>query len=161
MPGLTEQDLTILRSYAEEGNRELYWNYLAQKQGNDGYGVLALGVVRNDSMPGAVANHFAANRAQADGRAMSERDWERFGEDLVSRDVAFRSRYLAGGREDLALNLPVKDVQSARTMVLSARPGSIRTHGPRANSWMLHAATAASRQRSRCGPTCSTAAAWA
>ncbi len=113
MPGLTEQDLTILGRYADEGNRELYWNYLAQKQGNDGYGVLALGVVRNDSMPGAVANHFAANRAQADGREMSERDWERFGEDLVSRDVAFRSRYMAGGRGDLALNLPVEDVQRA------------------------------------------------
>jgi hypothetical protein len=113
MKGLTQQDLTILRSYAEEGNRELYWNYLAQKQGNDGYGLLALGVVRNDSMPGAVANHFAAERARADGRVMSEREWERFGEDLVTRDVALRAKHLDDGRADLALNLPVENVQRA------------------------------------------------
>lgn len=113
MAGLTEQDFDILQSYARDGNRELYWNYLAQKKGADGYGLLALGVVRNDSMPGAVANHFADSRARADGRVLSERDWERFGEDLVSRDLALRSRWLEKGRPDLALNLPVTDVQRA------------------------------------------------
>lgn len=113
MPGLTPQDLGILRSYAAEGNRELYWNYLAQKQGSDGYGLLALGVVRNDSMPGATANHFADNRARADGRVLSERDWERFGEDLVRRDLALREQHFSDRRPDLALNLPVRDVQSA------------------------------------------------
>ena len=59
MSGLNRQDIEILRSYAEDGNRELYWNYLAQKPGNDGYGLLALGVVRNDNVPGAVANSYA------------------------------------------------------------------------------------------------------
>jgi hypothetical protein len=113
MSGLTRQDLEILRFYAAQGNRELYWNYLAQKEGADGYGQLALGVVRNDSMPGAVANHFADNRARADGRVLRERDWERFGEDLVRRDLVLRARHLEGGRPDLALNLPVKDVQFA------------------------------------------------
>jgi hypothetical protein len=113
MPGLTQQDLDILQFYAKEGNRELYWNYLAQKEGADGYGLLALGVVRNDSMPGAVANHFADNRARTDGRILSERDWERFGEDLVRRDLALRTQYAADGRADLALNLPVADVQRA------------------------------------------------
>ena len=104
MSGLTRQDLEILRFYAAQGNRELYWNYLAQKEGADGYGLLALGVVRNDSMPGAVANHFADNRARADGRVLSERDWERFGEDLVRRDLMLRARHLEGGRPDLGLN---------------------------------------------------------
>lgn len=113
MSGLTRQDLEILRFYAAQGNRELYWNYLAQKEGADGYGLLALGVVRNDSMPGAVANHFADNRARADGRVLSERDWERFGEDLVRRDLMLRARHLEGGRPDLGLNLPVRDVQFA------------------------------------------------
>ena len=113
MPGLTQQDLDILQFYAKEGNRELYWNYLAQKEGADGYGLLALGVVRNDSMPGAVANHFADHRARTDGRILSERDWERFGEDLVRRDLALRTQYAADGRADLALNLPVADVQRA------------------------------------------------
>jgi len=50
MSGLTQQDITILREYADKGNRELYWNYLAQKDGADGYGLLALGVVRNDNL---------------------------------------------------------------------------------------------------------------
>ena len=128
MPALTQQDLKILRSYAEEGNRELYWNYLAQKQGNDGYGLLALGVVRNDSMPGAVANHFAANSARADGRVLSEREWERFGEDLVTRDLALRDRHLARGRGDLALNLPVDHVQRAHD-------GAFREAGIDPNAW--------------------------
>lgn len=113
MPGLTQQDLRILGHYAHDGNRELYWNYLAQKEGADGYGLLALGVVRNDSMPGAVANQFADNRARADGRVLGERDWERFGEDLVRRDLALRTQHMVGGRPDLALNLPVADVQRA------------------------------------------------
>ena len=113
MPGMNQQDLSILRNYASTGNRELYWNYLARMDGADGYGLLALGVVRNDSMPGAVANHFADNVARAGGRRMDERAWERFGEDLVERDLALRTRHLARGRADLALNLPVDDVQRA------------------------------------------------
>lgn len=113
MSGLTRQDLRILEYYAGEENRELYWNYLAQKEGADGYGLLALGVVRNDSMPGAVANHFADNRARSDGRNLTEREWERFGEDLITRDLALRKSWLDRGHPDLALNLPVKDVQLA------------------------------------------------
>ncbi len=113
MSGMTQQDLRILRNYASTGNRELYWNYLAQMDGADGYGLLALGVVRNDSMPGAVANQFADNVARGGGRRMDERAWERFGEDLVERDLALRTRHLGRGRADLALNLPVDDVQRA------------------------------------------------
>ena len=48
MSGLTEKDVKVLLHYADTGNRELYWNYLAQLPGADGYGLLALGVVRND-----------------------------------------------------------------------------------------------------------------
>jgi len=113
MSGLTQRDLQILDHYAQTGNRELYWNYLAQMDGADGYGMLALGVVRNDSMPGAVANHFADNVARSGGRRMDERSWERFGEDLVARDLALRTQHLERGRADLALNLPVDDVQRA------------------------------------------------
>lgn len=114
MSGLNERDMEVLRHYAERGNRELYWNYLARRPDNDGYGVLALGVVRNDNMPGAVANAYAQNYAQSnDGRRPSEREWERFGEDLVRRDLERREAHMRGGREDLALNLPVADVQRA------------------------------------------------
>lgn len=38
MSGLTERDLSVLGSYARDGNRELYWNYLSQLPGADGTG---------------------------------------------------------------------------------------------------------------------------
>ena len=63
--GLNNKDVEILSFYAENGNRELYWNYLAQKPGNDGYGLLALGVVRNDNVPGQVADAYAQSAALA------------------------------------------------------------------------------------------------
>lgn len=47
-PGLSQRDIDVLTAYAKSGNRELYWNYLAQHEGSDGYGKLALGVARND-----------------------------------------------------------------------------------------------------------------
>ncbi len=36
MSRLNDQDLKVLQSYAKEGNHELYWNYLAQKDGAGG-----------------------------------------------------------------------------------------------------------------------------
>lgn len=65
MSGLTPKDIRILQHYAEHGNRELYWNYLAQLPGSDGYGLLALGVTRNDNLPGQVANGDAQNHARS------------------------------------------------------------------------------------------------
>lgn len=40
MSGLDQRDVEILAYYARRGNRELYWNYLAQHAGSDGYGLL-------------------------------------------------------------------------------------------------------------------------
>ena len=37
MEGLNAKDIEILGFYARAGNRELYFNYLAHKAGNDGY----------------------------------------------------------------------------------------------------------------------------
>lgn len=114
MAGLNQQDIDILRHYADRGNRELYWNYLAQTPGNDGYGLLALGVVRNDNMPGKVANQYAQNQASSvNGLRLSEREWDRFGQDLVERDFALRLDHFENGRGHRALNLPVKEVQQA------------------------------------------------
>lgn len=73
MSGLTDKDIRVLSSYAKEGNRELYWNYLAQLPENDGYGLLALGVVRNDSLPGRVANN-CNRRCRAAGHAVRQRE---------------------------------------------------------------------------------------
>lgn len=113
---LKKADLLILQQYATAGNRELYVNYLAQKEGNDGYGLLALGVVRNDNAPGATANSFAASQARADGLNMSESDWQRFGVELVRRDVLRRQAAFDSGRPDLALNLPVKDIKDCHDL---------------------------------------------
>ncbi|MDV3468709.1 hypothetical protein RZA67_08220, partial [Stenotrophomonas sp. C3(2023)] len=111
--GLNAADIAVLKAYAADGNRELYFNYLAQKQGNDGYGLLALGVIRNDNAPGATANSFADRQARADGVYFNERDWQDFGVDLMARDLAFREAQLSNGYPYLALNLPVKDVKKA------------------------------------------------
>lgn len=113
MEGLNAKDIEILRFYAENDNRELYFNYLAHKAGNDGYPLLALGVVRNDNAPGATANVFADNQARADGVAMGERGWQDFGVDLMQADFALRFKHFEAGRPDLALNLPARDVQDS------------------------------------------------
>lgn len=121
MPGLTQQDIIVLSAYAEGKNRELYFNYLAQKEGNDGYGMLALGVVRNDNAPGATANHFAQNQSVRDGIEYSERDWQAFGVELMENDLALRQAKFDERRPDLALNLPVLDVQKAHDAAFRRR----------------------------------------
>lgn len=128
MPGLTQDDLRILSAYARQENRELYWNYLAHKDGNDGYGLLALGVVRNDNAPGATANIFADNRARDGGIRMSEREWNQFGVNLMRRDLDERRGQLDAGHPDLALNLPVRDVQDVHDRTFQA-------HRIDPNSW--------------------------
>src|SRR3546814_11525555 len=65
-------------------------------------------------MPGAVANNFAQSHARShDDRVLTEREWEQFGQDLLLRDLARRQYWMGKDRPDLALNLPVKDIQSA------------------------------------------------
>ncbi len=121
MSGLTADNLRVLGHYATTGNRELYWNYLSQLPGADGYGTLALGVVRNDSLPGRVANSYAQAHAASQGDSgsqfananLSEREWEEFGQTLLRKDLELRSQQLQAGRADLALNLPGKDVMLA------------------------------------------------
>lgn len=113
-PGLDRANLEVLRSYAEQSNRELYWNYLAQLPGNDGYGRLALGVVRNDNMPGATANAYAQSYAREhNGKVLSERDWDNFGVDLINQDLKMRESFLKSGDHQRALNLPGRYVQRA------------------------------------------------
>lgn len=111
---MNNKDMEILNYYAEKENRELYWNYLARLPGNDGYGALALGVVRNDNMPGATANAYAQRYAKEhSGKVLSEREWDDFGVDLMKRDLSFRQKYWDNGQAELALNLPAGDVEKA------------------------------------------------
>ncbi|MFD1298003.1 hypothetical protein ACFQ4Q_15350 [Lysobacter gummosus] len=113
MIGLNERDLTVLGHYVRQGNLELYWNFLAQQPGNDGYGLLALGVVRNDNAAGKVANLHADLRARGGGRCLSERDWQNFSVDLIGRDLQLRRAHWRAGRPERALNLPARDIQQA------------------------------------------------
>ncbi|MBB3175711.1 hemolysin [Variovorax sp. Sphag1AA] len=114
MAELNQRDLDVLQHYADKGNRSLYWNYLAQRDGGDSYGLLALGVVRNSDMSGAIANTYAQHHAREhDKRKLSEREWEKFGQDLIQQDLALRKHYMAQQQPAEALNLPVKDVQTA------------------------------------------------
>src|SRR3546814_16673365 len=65
-------------------------------------------------MPGSVANNFARNHARShDDRVLGEREWEQFGQDLIAYDLEQRKYWMEQHRPDLALNLPVKDIQSA------------------------------------------------
>jgi hypothetical protein len=144
LPGLTENDMKVLRHYAEHRNRELYWNYLAELPGNDGYGRLALGVVRHDNMPGATANLYAQNYAREhNGKVLSEREWDNFGVDLIQKDLTYREQWMKKGQTHLALNLPAKQVQTAHDM-------SFRNIGVDADAWtprkLLEAARHASER---------------
>jgi hypothetical protein len=125
---LNKQDLQILEDYADRGNRELYWNYLASRPGSDGYGLLALGVVRNDNVPGAVANAFADSAARGAGVRLTERGWNEFGVDLMKRDLEARQEHMRGGHPDLALNLPAKDV-------MEVHDRAFRNAGIPVNAW--------------------------
>lgn len=132
MSGMTANDLDVLGAYARAGNRELYWNYLAQLPGNDGYGALALGVVRNDNIPGATANVFAQEVARrVNGIELSERQWQRFGVDLMEADFALRATLFDGGEPGLALNLPVRLVQEAHDRTFRARGIDVDAWTPR------------------------------
>ncbi|MGH8465843.1 MAG: Smlt3024 family type IV secretion system effector [Pseudomonas sp.] len=136
MSGLTQNDIRILTSYADAGNRELYWNYLSQLPGADGYGTLALGVVRNDSLPGRVANSYAQDHArnQNDNGSrfpnaeLSERQWEAFGQTLLKRDLELRGYWMGQNQPDKALNLPGKDV-------MRAHDRAFEQHGLDPNCW--------------------------
>lgn len=116
----SQHDMAILEHYAATRNRELYWNYLAQLPGNDGYGRLALGVVRNDNMPGATANAYAqAYALEHNGKVFTEREWDDFGVDLIRNDAASRARHLAKGSAERALNLPAMQIQEAHDLAFA------------------------------------------
>jgi hypothetical protein len=115
MPQLDLKDMRVLKHYAEQGMRERYWNYLASEPGNDQYGLLALGVVRNDSMPGKIANAYAQeymrkNPVKGGQPYLDERGWDKVGRDLILADYEMRRQHFNSGRPDLALNLPVSQV---------------------------------------------------
>lgn len=159
--GLTAQDLKILESYAVADNRELYFNYLAQKQGNDGYGLLALGVVRNDNAPGATANSFADRQARADGAHYGESQWQAFGVELMQRDLALRKKRFEEDSPELALNLPVEDIQKAHDDAFMARDIHPSAWTPYKLLEAARAYGGGARKPKLSGPCCWTTIGWA
>lgn len=139
MSRLNDQDMAILERYARDDNRELYWNYLASRSGSDGYGLLALGVVRNDNMPGAVANAFAESAARGAGVRLTERGWNEFGVNLMELDLKARQEQMRSGRPDLALNLPANDV-------MDVHDRAFRDAGIPVNAWTPREYLAAARR---------------
>ena len=83
--------------------------------------MLALGVVRNDNAPGATANSFADRQARADGAHYGESQWQAFGVELMQRDLALRKKRFEEDSPELALNLPVEDIQKAHDDAFMAR----------------------------------------
>ena len=83
-----------------------------------------------------MANNYAKDYAahQSDGdsgrpdRVLSERDWEKFGQTLLSQDLQRRIDWLERGDAARALNLPGKDVQEAHDV-------AFRRHGLDPNCW--------------------------
>ena len=140
--GLSQKDLEILRHYATHDNRELYWNYLAQRPDNDGYGLLALGVVRNDNMPGAIANTYAQNYAMKhSGVSMSEREWDQFGINLMTHDFKLRQKFAASDdHPEYSLNLPVIEV-------MKIHDRTFESHNIDPNAWTPRKLLEAARQR--------------
>ncbi|WP_065309980.1 hypothetical protein [Janthinobacterium psychrotolerans] len=106
-----ERDMEILRYYAAQGNRQACWHYLAAN--GDRYARLASGVVRNDTISGFIANGYAKMRAGELKVAMTERDWDKFGRDLMRADFTYREKYLP---DSIALGkivqLPVEEIAS-------------------------------------------------
>ena len=96
--------------------------------------------MRNDNVPGQVANSYAQNYAREhDGTTLNERRWESFGDNLVRADLAARERQMGANRPDLALNLPVRDVQNAHDV-------TFRRYGIDENAWTPRLLLDASRR---------------
>lgn len=104
---LNEVHLRVLSQYATQGNRERYWNYLAAQ--GVAYAQLALGVVRNDTLNGFVANHYAANRAGQLHVTLDERQWNDLGIELMRKDFQYRKNFASKPEtQDFVLHLPVQ-----------------------------------------------------
>ena len=123
-------------------------------------GGLALGVVRNDNAPGATANSFADRQTRADGARYGESQWQAFGVELMQRDLALRKKRFEEDSPELALNLPVEDIQKAHDDAFMAR-------GIHPSAWtpykLLEAARAygGARKPKLSGPCCWTTIGWA
>jgi len=83
--------INILSGYAENGDCEHYWTYLAILGVK--YAQLALAVVRNDSLSGMIANGYARLRAKELGVTMLLQDWNALAKALISNDLAYRKAY--------------------------------------------------------------------
>ncbi|MCA1495016.1 hypothetical protein I6F11_29845, partial [Ensifer sp. NBAIM29] len=100
---LNDEDIIKLRSYVDTGDRISYYQYLIDK--GDRYAALALGVVTNSNLAGAVANAFAVQKAsEIANRELTNSDLAQISLDLMQAD--FNARLLSSdgliGRSQIA-----------------------------------------------------------
>lgn len=85
---LTEADFTHLQAFADAGDREGYYNYLIGT--GDKYAKLALGVVREDTIAGRMANAFMAQQARQQGVRITQCGAKKISEELMKADLRAR-----------------------------------------------------------------------
>ena len=110
MPQLTATNITVLKSYSDNGQRERYWSYLSAL--GDPYATRALEVVRNDGPFGQMANnHAAAFVPDAKKAEFTEAKWNVFGQALMRDDLAARQKLFDDAVGDRGLTLPGKTIR--------------------------------------------------
>ena len=126
---LTNTDLSILKSYADTGKRELYWNYL--KGLGDPYAARALEVVRNDTAFGQLANnHAAAYVPGSIQTTWTEVKWNKFGADLTLADYNARKTLFDDRIGDRGLTLDGETIRGYHKNLFEA-------NGIPAKAWTL------------------------
>ena len=121
MPALIQRDVNILQSYADNGQRERYWGYLAAL--GDKYAVRALEVVQNSSMFGQLANNHATAFVPGALKAtFNEAGWNEFGKGLMRADLAARKGLFNDGigTGDRGLTLDGETIRRYHKTVFSA-----------------------------------------
>ncbi|UIJ81771.1 calcium-binding protein [Rhizobium leguminosarum] len=86
---LTDQDLALLGTYADAGDRIAYYTQLVAWGYN--YGALAMGVADNDTLSGATANIFFLNSASDLGVTISDDQLATISIRLMQADFAART----------------------------------------------------------------------
>lgn len=125
MAKLTQQDIGILASYVERGERSAYWTYLAAK--GDPYARLAAQVVRNDTFDGVVANRYAKQVASERGITKTPEAWNKVGVDLIKEDLVERSRLVSEDQGAAALFLGVDLIKQTHESSCMSSPGRLLT----------------------------------
>lgn len=117
---LTQAEMNILQGFASSGDRAGYYTFLANK--GDGYALMALGVVNNDSIAGQVANAYARSVTSQFDPAMTDAQWSSkwlsISNGLMAADFALRQQRHVSSSSDYTLNY--QEIQLYHNTVFTA-----------------------------------------